>query len=474
MVHGTVAAVSDPHEIANVLGLEGVRYMIENGESVPFKFGFGAPSCVPATDLETSGAVIDSQGVEQLLGSDKIRYLSEVMNFPGVLRGDPAVIRKIEAAKRHSKAIDGHAPGLRGEDLRRYAGAGITTDHESSTLEEALEKIAVGMKVQIREGSAAKNFDEIVPILSDHSESCMFCSDDKHPDELLKGHINEMARRALEYGVDPMKVLRVACVNPVLHYGLPVGLLRPGDPADLITVDNLEDLHVIATYIDGKMVADGGETLMPRTPSRAVNRFDAETKSPSDLSVPGRKGLINAIEVVDGQIITKKTVVVPRIEDGHVVSDPARDILKIAVVNRYRNKRPAVGFVKNFGLRRGALASSVAHDSHNVIAVGVSDGDISRAVNLVIRNRGGICAVSDDGEMILPLPIAGLMSSEDYGTVASRYTELDAAAKSLGSKLRAPFMTLSFMSLLVVPRLKLGEGGLFDGEAFKYIDLFER
>ncbi len=477
VVHGTVAVVSDPHEIGNVLGVSGVKYMIEDGSMSPLKFYFGAPSCVPATFFETSGAVIGAREVDELLQMDEIKYLGEVMNFPGVIGDDPEVIEKIEIARGYSKLVDGHAPMLGGEELRKYAGFGISTDHECTTEAEALEKIGAGMMIQIREGSAARNFDDLISIIDEHHESCMFCSDDKHPDDLLAGHIRDLVKRAVNYGVDVMKVLQVASLNPVLHYGLDVGMLRAGDPADFLVIDNLDDFNVLKTYIDGNLVADGKRTLVPRRSSKIVNNFKAREKRVEEFALPytGKTGIerMNVIEAIENQIITEKTTTTPTVVDGYVVSDTERDILKIAVLNRYEDKRPAIGFVKNFNLREGAIASSVAHDSHNIIAVGATDEEICRAVNLVIRESGGISAVSRETEAVLPLPIAGIMSNEDYATVAEKYTRIDRIAKELGSTLHAPFMTLSFMALLVIPKLKLSDKGLFDVEKFEFVDLFE-
>ncbi len=472
-VHGTIAVVSDPHEIANVLGVEGVKYMVENAASAPVKFYFSAPSCVPATNFETNGASLGLREVEKLLMRDEIKYLGEMMNVRGVIDRDPVVMGKINIAKRYSKPVDGHAPGLRGKGLERYAGAGISTDHECVSDEEALEKIKRGMKVLIREGSAARNFDELIPIVDGHYKNCMFCSDDKCPGELVRGHINELVKRALGYGIDVMKVLRVACVNPVLHYKLDAGLLRVGDYADFLVVDNLCDFNVLKTYINGDIVAEYGRSTITRRVPMVVNRFNVGKRNVADFAIPCKNGNVNVIEAVDGQLITGKVVAVPRVVNGYAVSDVKRDILKMVVVNRYKETEAAVGFVKNFGLGKGAIASSVAHDSHNIIAAGVADKDICRAVNLIIGNKGGICAVSGDVEMILPLPIAGIMSNEEYINVAEKYAYIDNIAKSFGSTLQAPFMTLSFMALLVVPKIKLSDKGLFDVEKSEFIDVFE-
>ena len=471
-VHGTVATVSDPHEIANVLGIEGVKYMIEDARKSPVKICFGAPSCVPATPFETAGAVLGVEEVEELLKLSEIGYLSEVMNFPGVLNGDKEIMDKIRVAAEYSKPVDGHAPGLRGGELERYINAGISTNHECLSCDEALENIEKGVKVQIRKGSAADIFEECLPILDEHYESCMFCSDDKHPDDLLKGHINDMVKGAIDYGVDVMKVLRVASVNPALHYRLDVGLLRKGDPADFIRVDNLGDLNILETYINGRAVAREGVPLIPRRASKIVNNFHAAPKEPASFAIPCRGNRINIIKATDGTLFTDRLIEIPKVENGCAMSDTKRDILKLAVVNRYRDTKPAVGFAGNFGIKKGAIASSVAHDSHNIVAVGVSDEDICRVVNLVICNRGGIGAISGGREMILPLPIAGIMSDKDYAGVADKYIKIDGMAKAMGSKLRAPFMTLSFMALLVIPGIKMSDKGLFDAEKFRMMDVF--
>ncbi|RLB25164.1 MAG: adenine deaminase [Deltaproteobacteria bacterium] len=474
VIHGTVAAVSDPHEIANVLGIDGVKYMIENGKTTPMKFYFGAPSCVPASTFETSGASIGPEELEELLKLEEIKYLGEVMNFPGVLSGDSILHKKISIAKKYSKLIDGHAPGLRGKGLMQYIDAGITTDHECLTKDEALEKIRLGMKVQIREGSAAKNAKDLMSIIDEHCEDCMFCSDDKHPDDLAKGHINDLVKMALNSGIDMMKVLTVACVNPVLHYKLDVGILQKGDSGDFLLVDNLHDFKILSTYINGQIVAGEGKSLINKVPSTILNNFNVGKKKKVDFALPRNKGNINVIEAIDGGLITNKLILIPKIVNGYAVSDVERDILKIAVVNRYSEEEVAIGFIKNFGLKKGAIASSVAHDSQNVIAVGVTDEDICRAVNLIIENKGGISAISEEKEMVLPLPIAGIMSNEDYSEVVNKYGAIDNMAKSLGSTLHAPFMTLSFMALLVIPKIKLSDMGLFDSEKFQFINIFEK
>jgi adenine deaminase len=469
VVHGTVATVSDPHEIGNVLGIQGVEYMIENGKKVPFNFYFGAPSCVPATPFETAGAEITAADIEVLFKRNEIKYLAEMMNWPGVLNRDPGVMEKIELAKKYNKAVDGHAPGLRGEQVTQYASAGITTDHECFTAEEALDKLAAGMKILIREGSAAKNFEALIPLLADYPDKIMFCSDDKHPDNLVEGHLNLLVKRALAKGHDLFHVLRAACLNPVEHYKLEVGLLREKDAADFIVIDNLQDFNILATYITGELVAEKGISKIEFTSSEEINNFNTALKTPEAFALPAENAsAIRVIEAFDGQLITKEYRAAAKIENEHLVADIEQDVLKITVVNRYQDASPAVAFIKNIGLKKGAIASSVGHDSHNIVAVGVDDESISRAVNLIIKARGGVCAVHDQNEKLLPLPVAGIMSAADGYTVAKAYSELDKMSKEMGSKLASPFMTLSFMALLVIPSLKLSDKGLFNGDSFTF------
>lgn len=473
VVHGTVATVSDPHEIGNVLGLPGVEYMIRNGATVPFKFYFGAPSCVPATFFETAGAEITPDDIEDLFQRSEIKYLAEMMNWPGVLNQDPVVTQKITLAQKFGKPVDGHAPGLRGEQARQYINAGISTDHECFTAAEALDKLAGGMKILIREGSAARNFEALIDLLPDYPEQFMFCSDDKHPDNLVAGHINLLVKRALARGLDLFQVLRAACVNPVQHYHLEVGLLQPGQAADFIVVDNLTDLNVQKTYINGFLVAENNQSLMVAPPPEIINNFNTLPKTAAQFKVPApaSPSFINVIEAADGQLITGSTQVKAAVAHGEIVTDPAADILKITVVNRYQNAEPAVAFIRHFNLKTGAIASSVAHDSHNIIAVGADNESICQAVNLIINAKGGIAAVGLNTQKLLPLPVAGIMSAADGYAVAQTYAELDAFAKELGSTLASPFMTLSFMALLVIPALKLSDKGLFDGENFKFTPL---
>jgi len=473
VIHGTVATVSDPHEIANVCGIRGVEFMIDNGKTVNFKFHFGAPSCVPATVFETAGDTIGVEEINVLLDRGDISYLSEMMNFPGVINGEKEVVEKMAAAIHRSKPIDGHAPGLRGEALAKYIAAGISTDHECFTKEEALEKLSLGMKILIREGSAAKNFDALIDLLEDYPDEIMFCTDDKHPDSLVNDHINRLCARAVQKGISPFKAIKAACINPVLHYRLPVGLLREGDPADFVIVKDLQHFEVLGTFINGGKVAEKGRSFIRTQRVAAVNRFHAPAVREEQLKAPAGKHLVErklpVIEALDGQLITHRVLVDPKIADGAVVSDPDGDVLKLVVVNRYQPAAPAVAFIRNFGFKSGAIASSVAHDSHNIIAVGVNDDDLAGAINLIVQHQGGISFRHGDHEKILPLPVAGLMSDRDGFETARDYTELDGLAKSLGCRLSAPYVRLSFMALLVIPSLKLSDKGLFDGDSFRFI-----
>jgi len=480
VLHGTVGTISDPHEIANVCGVAGVDYMIENGKQTPFKFFFGAPSCVPATIFETAGAEVNENEVDALLARPEIYYLSEMMNFPGVLHNDPLVMAKIKSAQKYNKPVDGHAPGLRGEAAKKYIAAGISTDHECFTIEEALEKLDYGMHIIIREGSAAKNFEALYPLIDSHTNKVMICSDDKHPDSLAAGHINTICARAVAKGLDVFNILQTACINPVKHYKLPVGLLNPGDPADFIVVKDLIHFEVSSTYINGGLVADNGISNIKSVATNPINNFDCKKIESASLAVseneyPNKNGLIPVIEALDGQLITNKLLLTGSLQNGNWVTDITHDILKIVVVNRYHTAPIAKAFIKNFGFKNGAIASSVAHDSHNIVAVGLDDASIAAAINLVIEAQGGVSVVSGSNETasskVLPLPVAGLMSAADGFEVAAKYTEIDLAAKALGSKLEAPFMTLSFMALLVIPHLKLSDKGLFNGDDFNF-DIF--
>jgi len=470
-VHGTVATVSDPHEIANVMGIQGVDFMIENGKQVPFKFYFGAPSCVPATPFETSGASLGSQAIDELLKRKEIKYLSEMMNFPGVLNDDAEVWAKLSSAKKYNKPVDGHAPGLKGADADKYVKSGITTDHECFTIPEALDKINSGMFVQIREGSAAKNYHTLAPLLKTHAEHIMLCSDDKHPNDIAIGHMDAVIRRALSEGYDLMNILRACILNPVNHYQLEVGMLQEGDAADCIVVDNLTDFNVIKTFVDGKLIAENGETMINSVQVKPINKFFPNLLSLDDVKIAAKSDQIQVIQALDGELITPTLIEKAKIVNGFVESDLQNDVLKMLVLNRYEKSKPAMGFIKGFGFKKGAIASSVAHDSHNIVAVGTNDDDLIKAVNLVIQEEGGVSWVKEGESEVLGLPIAGIMSNKDAWQVAKKYDELDHLAKSLGTSLHAPYMTLSFMALLVIPELKLSDKGLFDGTTFSFTEL---
>ena len=473
VTHGTVATVSDPHEIANVIGIEGVYFMIKNGKQVPFKFNFGAPSCVPATSFETAGAVIGVDGIEEMMQNPDIKYLAEMMNYPGVLFEDAEVMAKIAIAKKYGKPIDGHAPGLMGEDARKYISAGISTDHECFTYEEALGKLEKGMKILIREGSAAKNFEALIALLPKYADRMMFCSDDKHPDDLIEGHINQLAARAVAKDCDIFDVLQVACINPVEHYNLDVGQMKIGDAADFILVHDLDNFKVKATYINGELVAEEGKSFIQPVETEIINNFFTEKKSPQDFQLKAKSDQIQVIKAIDDEIVTDSFFSKTKIENGFAISDLENDNLKMTVVNRYKNETPAMAFINNFNLKKGAIASCVGHDSHNIIAVGTDDESLCRAVNLIIENQGGISAVSPEEEKVLPLPIAGIMTNVDGYETAKAYSEIDSFVKNeLGCTLTAPFMTLSFMALLVIPQLKLSDKGLFDGKEFKFTQVF--
>lgn len=474
VLHGTVATISDPHEIANVMGIDGVDFMIDNGKKVPFHFFFGAPSCVPATSFETAGAVIGSKDIDQLLQREEIIYLAELMNYPGVIHEDKEVMAKIAAAKKHRKPIDGHAPGLRGEALKKYISAGISTDHECVLYEEAKEKLELGMKIMIREGSAARNFEELIPLLAEYPDKIMFCCDDKHPDGLIENHINDHVKRALKKGHDLFDVLRASSLNVVDHYRLPVGLLREGDPADFIEISSIEEFEVLRTFICGECVAEKGRSLIARIETGVINNFNRSRTQPHDFELEALSGNVKVIEVLDGQLITNMLNCSVLVENGKAVPDIANDILKIAVVNRYQDVRPAIAFIKNTGLKKGAIASCVAHDCHNIVVVGTSDEAMSKAVNLIIENKGGISYCDEAENAVLPLPVAGIMSNDDAYTIARQYIAIDRKARDAGSQLRAPFMSLSFMALLVIPALKLSDKGLFDGNNFCFVDVFNQ
>ena len=468
---GTVATVSDPHEIANVLGEEGVNYMIENARDSQIKFFFGVPSCVPATGFESSGAKIDSKQVKNLLQRKDLYFLSEMMNYPGVIYQDPEVHRKINSAKEAGKRIDGHAPGLRGKDLDAYVKAGISTDHECFSLREAEEKLDKGMYIQIREGSAAKNFESLYSIIDKNPDKIMLCSDDLHPDDLVKGHINLLLKRCVEKKIDLFNAIRSVSVVPVNHYNINVGLLQVGDPADFILVNNLTEFQVLKTVIDGKIVFTRGDFPIKKKPQKLVNKFFVNEVHEENIKVQARGSRIKVIQIIDKELITKSIISDAKIENNCIISDVKNDILKIVVQNRYEKEPPSVGFIKGFELRKGGFVSSIAHDSHNIIAVGTEDRIITELIHWVNKNRGGISVHTGQEIIGLNLPVAGIISDKPASEVAEMYLRLNNAAREMGCPLEAPFMTLSFMALLVIPELKIGNKGLFDVNHFKFTNL---
>lgn len=468
--HGTTGVVADPHEIANVLGLKGVKFMIEESEKVPLKFWFGAPSCVPATNFETSGAIIGSTEIEELLKMETITHLAEMMNFPGVIYKDKEVCNKIEIAKKYGKPVDGHAPALSGENLKKYISAGISTDHECTTIEEAKEKISLGMKIIIREGTAARNLNALKGLIKSNPDMVMLCTDDLHPEILVKNHLNKIIAELIKEGFNMFDVIRSCTINPTQHYKLNTGLLRSGDAADLIVVDNPAEMNVLETWINGDKVFDHGKILFQYAQPVHLNHFNSSLINASQIKIVPNGKRLRVIEAFDGDLFTKETIV-DSADSNIISSDTKNDILKIVVKDRYNDSQPAVGLIKGFGLTKGAFASSVAHDSHNIICVGVDDKDIVNAVNQIVKLKGGLAIAYDDKISFLPLPVAGIMSDKPVSEVATIYENLSNEVKMLGCKMNAPFMTLSFMALLVIPELKLSDRGLFDGRKFNFIPL---
>jgi adenine deaminase len=469
--HGTCGVVSDPHEIANVLGIQGVEFMIVDAKKVPLNFFFGAPSCVPATDFESNGANLDHKEVRKLLEMEEINYLSEMMNFPGVIYGNAEVRKKLDCAKELNKPIDGHAPGLSGELLRKYVSAGITTDHECSRIEEAKEKLSLGMKILIREGSTAKNLNALKDLFNTNADKVMLCSDDLHPEMLRKRHINKLIAQLISEGYNEFDVIRSATINPSEHYNLNAGLLRPGDYADFILVDRLEKMNVKETWIKGVKVFGNEEVLFKYEESKPVNNFNCRPINESEILVKNRHRDIRIIVAADGELLTSELKVSLRTSE-YISPDLNNDILKIVVKDRYKDLPPAIGFIKGFGIKKGAFASSIAHDSHNIIAVGTNDKDIVNSINEIVRLKGGL-AVSQGGTIeSLQLNIGGIMTTRSCDDIAEDYNNLNQLVNSLGCTMKAPFMTLSFMALLVIPDLKIGDRGLFDVKRFEPVSLF--
>ncbi len=468
--HGTIATISDPHEIANVLGIKGVEFYIENSKKTAFKMFFGAPSCVPATSFETAGAIINADDTKTLLENNDIWYLAEMMNFPGVIYDDEEVHKKIKHSLNFNKPVDGHAPGLRGDDMKKYFSAGITTDHECFTFEEGKEKAEIGIKILIREGSAAKNYEALIPLIKEFPKQIMFCSDDKHPDDLLIGHINKLVARAIKDGYDLYDVLYAACIAPIKHYKVPVGTLKIGDNADFIIVNNITDFEVFQNYINGQLVAENGMSKLEIAQTELPNNFNCSAKNVSEFELKLNSSNIKVIEAHDGQLITTTLNTYSKSSEMFEC-DFENDYLQISVINRYTNAPVANAIIKGFGLKRGAIASTVAHDSHNIICVGTNKESMCKAVNALIENKGGISVYDENKIEVLALPIAGLISEHSAAYVAEKYSSLSSKAKELGSQLYSPFMTLSFMALLVIPELKLSDKGLFDGKKFEFTSL---
>ncbi len=455
--HGTIGTVSDPHEIANVLGIKGIELMINNAKNIPFYFYFSAPSCVPASNFETNGATLSHKNIEYLFKKYNLKYLGEMMNFPGVINNNREVIKKINIAKKYNKKIDGHAPGLIGKDLDKYINTGIDTDHETLNLIEAKEKLLKGMNIILRSGSAANNFEELLPIIKNNPNKCMFCSDDKHPDDLIKGHINLMVKKAIHKGYNIFDILKIACINPIKHYSLDIGTLNINDSADFIIIDNLRDFNIQQTIIKGNIVYKNNKVLIKRKKTIPINNFNIKKKNIKDFYFNTKNKRINIIIAYDKQLFTNMEIIKNR-----RLPDKENDILKIAVINRYKNSKPSIGFIKGFGLQDGAIASSISHDSHNIIVIGTNDYDICKAVNLIIRNKGGLSVYSKkkNFSQVLKLPIAGIMSNNNYKYIAKKYTQVDLLSKKLGSKLSSPFMTMSFMALTVIPEIKISDKGI--------------
>ncbi|MBO5152136.1 MAG: adenine deaminase [Methanobrevibacter sp.] len=496
VMHGTTSVVCDPHEIANVSGIDGIEFMIENASTVPFNFYFSAPSCVPATSFETSGAVLNSDEIEYLLQKDEVVALGEMMNFPGVIHGDKEVLKKLELARKYKKPIDGHAPLVSGEDLDKYLEQYIVTDHECSNFQEAIEKKQKGMKIMVRDGSSAKNMEAlfdfterinylknqesfgIIPseVLERRIHSPIFdfiVSDDKNSRDLINGHLNLSVKKAVELGIDIIKAIEMVTINPASHYNLDAGAIVTGARADFIIIDNIIDFNILKTYVAGECVYDGENVLFDAPDVETENRIDAPKKTAQDFDIlfDGDECEVNVIECFNGELLTKKATAKLYVDNGKVMPSIYDDVLKISVVERYGHNNVANAFIKGFGLKKGAIASSIAHDSHNIIVIGYNSEDMAEAVNTVIENKGGIAVVSEDFSDSLPLPIAGLMSNEDAFVVAKKLRQLQKMAYALGCKMDSPFMTMAFMALLVIPSIKISDKGLFDGDNFEFMDV---
>lgn len=468
--HGTTAVVTDPHEIANVLGVPGIAWMREDAACAPFRVFFTAPSCVPATPFETSGATLGPAEVEKLLAEDDVVALGEVMNYHGAIARDPDVMAKIRAARVSGKPIDGHGPLLAGNALREYLSLGISTDHECTGAAEAFEKHDLGMRILVRDGSAAKNLAALAPFARMHE--FLLVTDDILASDLLAGHLDTRLATAVSLGVEPLHALRAATIRPAEHYRLPLGAMAKGRKADAVRVADLSSFAVEEVYIGGTLVAAGGAAAFAPRPVPMPGAIRIAPKGADDFALPasGRSAKVRVIRVIPDEIVTGSETADLRVEHGRVVPDAGRDVLLISVVNRYREAPVASGFVSGFGLKTGAIASSVAHDSHNIIAVGTNPGDMAAAVGAIVRESGGLAACGGGSATVLPLPLAGLMSGDPPRDVHERLERLHAAACGMGCVLPRPFMTLSFLSLLVIPRLKIGDRGLFDADAFRFVE----
>ena len=496
VMHGTTSVIADPHEIANVAGIEGIEFMIENASHVPFNFYFSAPSCVPSTPFETSGAIIDSSDIEYLLKKDEIIALGEMMNFPGVINGDEEVLKKLELARKYNIPIDGHAPLVSGEELDKYMEQYIVTDHECSTFSEAIEKKQKGMKIMVRDGSSAKNMEAlfdfsdrinylkqqesfgIIPneVLERRIHSPIFdfiVSDDKNSRDLINGHLNKSVKKAVDLGIDVIKAIEMVTINPASHYNLNAGALVTGARADFIIIDNIVDFNILKTYIAGECVFDGENVLFDAPEVKTQNRIETPKRTAEDFDVlfDGDECEVNVIKCFNGDLLTEKDTAKLCCKDGKVMPDIFEDVLKISVVDRYGNNNISNAFIKGFGLKKGAIASSIAHDSHNIIVIGYDSKDMAEAVNTIIDNGGGIAVVSEDFSDSLSLPIAGLMTNKDAYEVANKLKLLQKMASILGCSLDAPFMTMAFMALLVIPSIKISDQGLFDVDNFEFMDV---
>ena len=482
LVHGTTTIVSDPHEIANVMGLEGIRFMLEDSRDIPFDIFYMAPSCVPATHLETSGATLEASDLSELKDEPRILGLAEMMNFPGVLMGDQGVLEKIVLFR--SEILDGHCPFLRGHDLQAYLTTGICSDHETTDRSEGLEKVENGMMLMIREGTSAKNLEELLPLInSKNSRRFCFVSDDLHAEDIQqKGHLNFIVRKAIQLGLDPATAVQLVTINPAEHFGLKGrGAVAPGYFADFVVLDDLETFKVASVYKNGRIAVDRGALVnfpikQGEAPLMQPKPLNTGPLTPENFCIPYSEGKARVIELVSGQVVTKALYEEVKSTNGFVTSDIESDILKLCVVERHQaSGRIGFGLVKGFGLKRGAVASSVAHDSHNVIVVGVNDEDIFRAVEEVKVMGGGLAVASGDDIIAkVPLEIAGLMSTQPIDALVKKLRRVKKAASNLGCVLEEPFMALSFLALPVIPELKLTDRGLVDVNRFEIVPLFNQ